>query len=165
MNKKRKMYIDVDGVLVVWNPAKSCIELSRGYGELMRFCLIHDIQPYWLTMWSDSPEHLEGLSRLLWPDICPTMAQPRILKVGSSNKADCIDYNSDFVWIEDGLGDHDIDILKSHNAFDRFFYTNGQNPDCLLEFMTFTQNRLDLPDITDWESGWHPDITLPEEYR
>ena len=36
----RKMYLDVDGVLVVWDSAHNCIELARGFGRLMRFCKI-----------------------------------------------------------------------------------------------------------------------------
>lgn len=157
------MYLDVDGVIVVWNQEKSCIELSRGFGELMRFCKLHDIQPFWLTMWSMNVPHLEGLGRLLWPDICSTMAMPEIINVDGLPKATYIDYESDFVWIEDGIGDKETRILKEHDALDRFFWTDGRNPNCLHEFMEFTRQRMGLPEIKEWKNDWEPGLTSPKQ--
>ena len=77
--RPRKMYLDIDGVLVVWDAENNCIELSRGFGRLMRFRKLHDIQPYWLSVWALRPETTLGLNCLLWPSICPTMANPNPL--------------------------------------------------------------------------------------
>ena len=153
--KPRKMYIDVDGVLVVWDEAYSCIELARGFGRLMRFCLLHGIQPYWLSLWQ--PEYLEGLSRLIW-GLCDTMARPTVLAVERGGKARAIDYESDFVWIEDGLHPEDEAHLRERGALDRFFATDGRDPDALLKFMEFTAQRLGLPEIRDWHADFDPPV-------
>ncbi len=163
---QRKMYMDIDGVLIVWNEKYQCIELSRGYGQLMRFCKIHDIQPYWLSQWCHNPETLIGLNCLLWPRTAGTMAEPQI-QSWKNSKASAIDYDSDFVWIEDGIDDDEMDILRSHNATDRFFWCHGTNPDALLHFMEFTRKRLSLPKIDNWESDWdNPFVApLPEKFE
>jgi hypothetical protein len=71
-------------------------------GRLMRFCRIHEIQPYWLTMWALFPGTLDGVNCLLWPKSCPTMAHPIPLVYDRARgKAASIDYESGFVWIED----------------------------------------------------------------
>lgn len=163
--KQNKMYIDVDGVVVVWNPAKSCIEFARGFGELLRFCKIHAIQPYWLTNWSNSPVHLEGIGRLLWPDICPTMAHPRILRLRHRTKASLVDYRSNFVWIEDGITEKDVGILRRHHALDRFFWTSGKDPNCLRKFMKFAEVKLGLKPIRKWKHRWSPAISKPPPAR
>ena len=150
MSKARKMYIDVDGVLVVWDQTHNCTELARGFGRLMRFCKLHAIQPCWLTAWSKKPHHLEALGRLLWPDACPTMAVPQLVEYADGLKAAAIDYDSDFVWIEDGLGPDNAEILRQHGALDRFFWSDGVDPDCLLKFMAFTREKMNLPVIKDW---------------
>jgi len=90
--KKRKLYMDIDGVLVTWDSEFNCIKLAHGFGRLLRFCQIHEIQFCWLTMWSANPVALKGLGRLLWPDICPTMAKPEILTFDGDFKAEAIDF-------------------------------------------------------------------------
>lgn len=159
--KPRKMYLDIDGVIVVWDRTHNCVELARGYGRLMRFCKLQDIRPIWLTMWSRSREHLTGISRLLWPDICPTMATPEIVTFEGSLKAEAIDYNSDFVWIEDGLDERNIEVLRANGAEDRFFWTDGVDPDCLLKFMDFTREKMKLPPIEDWGPEWGSTFARP----
>jgi len=157
----RKMYLDVDGVLVVWDPAHNCIELARGFGRLMRFCRIHDITPCWLTTWSKIPSTLDGLNCLLWPKNCPTMAVPEIVPFGDDGKAAAIDYASDFVWIEDGVSEKDLAVLDRHGARDRLYWTDGLDPDCLVRFMEFARERLRLPEIDDWGPNWDSFFTRP----
>ena len=158
--KQRKMYIDIDGVLVVWDVEHNCIELARGFGRLMRFCKVHDIQPYWLTTWSQFEGALHGINCLLWPTSCPTMGHPETASFDEAGKAAAIDYDSDFVWIEDGLGERDVATLKAHDALDRFFLADGLDPDCLLKFMDFTREKMDLPEITDWGPNWESFFTV-----
>ena len=155
------MYIDVDGVLVVWDPQHNCIELARGFGRLLRFCKIHAIRPYWLSMWSRDPSTLHGLNCLLWPTICPTMVVPEIVSYGDQGKAAAIDYESDFVWIEDGIGEKDLAVLDEHGARDRLFLTDGLDPECLLKFMDFTRRKMRLPEIEDWGPAWDSPFTRP----
>ena len=33
--KPRKLYMDIDGVLVIWDKQYNCIELARGFGRLL----------------------------------------------------------------------------------------------------------------------------------
>jgi hypothetical protein len=152
------MYIDIDGVLVVWDQEYNCIELSRGYGRLMRFCKIHDIQPYWLSCWNRNPDSLVGLKSLLWPTICPTMAHPEIAQWERA-KAEAVDFGSDFVWIEDGLAEQDRNTLEQHDKGDRFFMADGLDPNCLFKFMDFTQEKLGLPEIKEWGPNWESNFT------
>ena len=159
--KERKMYLDVDGVLVVWDDRYSCIAMAEGYGRLMRFCKLHDIQPYFLTMWSKQPDTLKGLQCLLWPTTCPTMAVPEIIEYGDDSKSSAIDYESDFVWIEDGIGVDDVECLKRHGALDRFFWTDGHDVMCLLKFMDFTRQKLNLRGGENWQHEWQPAISDP----
>ena len=157
----RKMYLDVDGVLVVWDPAHNCIELARGFGRLMRFCKIHRIQPYWLSMWSRFEGTLHGVNCLLWPKSCPTMAVPEIAPYGPEGKAAAIDYESDFVWIEDGISAEDLAVLEKRGVADRFFWTEGLDPDCLIKFMAFARQKMKLPKIKDWGPTWESHFSRP----
>ena len=156
------MYLDIDGVLSVWDEKHACVELSRGYGYLMRFCKLHEIQPYWLSMWCDHPEYLTGVSRLLWPDCTSSMASPILTKLEGKEKSDCVDYASDFVWIEDGIGDYDVQNLKQHNALHRFFYTNGRDADCLHKFIDFSCQIFNIDNSCDYHSNAFPDISRPK---
>jgi len=158
----RKMYIDVDGVLVVWDGEHNCIELSRGFGRLMRFCRLHRIQPCWLSMWSHFPGALDGLNCLLWPKSCPTMATPVVTGYDrQAGKAAAIDYDSDFVWIEDGISPQDMATLTAHNAADRYFPADGLDGDCLIKLMEFARRKMNLPPITDWGPPWESTWTRP----
>jgi len=160
--RPRKMYIDVDGVLVVWDSQHNCVELARGLGRLLRFCKIHDIKPYWLSMWALFPGSLDGVNCLLWPKSCPTMAIPEPLPYErAKGKTSVVDFDSDFVWIEDGLGPEELKTLEDHGVRDRFFWTNGVDVDCLLKFMEFTRQRLQLPEITDWGPNWDSSFARP----
>ncbi len=154
MSKKRKMYLDVDGVLIVWDTDHNCVELSHGLGRLMRFCLLHDIEPFWLSMWCKDGEVPRGLNSLFWPGAAPTMVTPKPVAFGDKGKAAAIDYDSDFVSIVDGIGPEDIETLEKHGATDRFFWTDGLNPNCLLEFMEFTREKMGLPEVEDWGPAW-----------
>ena len=78
-----------------------------------------------------------------------------------SMAAGAIDYDSDFVWIEDGIGARDLATLEAHNARDRFYLSNGLDPDVLLKFMEFTRERMGLPEITDWGPNWESFFTQP----
>ena len=155
--KPRKMYIDIDGVLVVWDNEHNCIELARGFGRLMRFCKIHSIQPFWLTMWSMRPETLDGINCLLWPKACPTMAVPEILPYDrAKGKVAVVDLDSDFVWIEDGIDEKHLEFMEKRGVGDRFYWTDGLDPDCLLKFMDFTRQKMHLPAETpeEWGPAW-----------
>ena len=44
---------------------------------------------------------------------------------------------------------------------DRAFFTDGLDPDCLIKFMDFTQEKLRLPPITDWGPAWQSGFTRP----
>jgi len=156
------MYIDVDGVLVVWDADHNCIELSRGFGRLMRLCRLRAIQPYWLSVWSHFPGALEGLNCLLWPKTCPTMALPQVAAYDRrEGKAAAIDYDSDFVWIEDGIDARDMAALQAHGMADRYFPADGLDGECLLKFIDFTCRKLHLPPVTDWGPPWQSPWTRP----
>ena len=162
--KQRKMYIDIDGVLVVWDNAHNCIELSRGFGRLMRFCKLYDIKPYWLSMWALDENTLIGINCLLWPKSCATMAVPERLPYDRPNgKTTAVDFDSDFVWIEDGLGPRDLAVLAEHGVSDRFYWTNGLDPDCLLKFMEFARQKFNLPAVDDWGPAWESTWTHPRD--
>jgi len=153
--RTRKIYLDIDGVLVVWDAEHNCVRLSNGLGQLMRFCKLRDVKPYWLTMWSRDSGTLDGINCLLWPKTCPTVAVPEICTYDrAKGKAAAIDYDSDFVWIEDGIDRRDMDILTSHGAADRYFPTSGLDPDCLLKFMDFACLKMGLEPLTDWGPAW-----------
>jgi hypothetical protein len=156
------MYIDIDGVLVVWDPAHNCVELARGFGRLMRFCKIHGIEPYWLTTWALYPGVLDSINCLLWPKTCPTLAHPRPLVYDRARgKISAIDFESDFVWIEDGFEPATMADLARRGMADRAFFTDGLDPDCLLKFMDFTAEKLRLPPIADWGPAWDSPFSRP----
>lgn len=160
-SRPRKMYIDIDGVLVVWDAKHNCIELSRGFGRLMRFCKLHDIQPYWLTTWSKFEGTLKGLNCLLWPTTCPTMAHPQIQNYEGKSKVSAVDFESDWVWIEDGIDAADLAILQQRGQADRFYCTDGLDGDCLLKFMDFTRRKMNLPELPEPGPAWESSFTRP----
>jgi len=160
---QRNMYLDIDGVIAVWDDENSCVEVSRGYGYLMRFCKLHGIQPHWLSMWCNSPDHITGVSRLLWPDCCSTMASPIITNLDGRQKSDCIDYSAEFVWIEDGISEYDADNLRRHDALHRFFWTSGRDPDCLHKFIDFTCRVFGIDNSPSFHCDECPGIGKPKQ--
>jgi len=42
------------------------------------------------------------------------MAVPQIAAYGEKGKTSAVDYDSDFVWIEDGISPEDMKVLEEH---------------------------------------------------
>lgn len=106
-----KLYFDIDGVLVGrgWKPAENVTEFLKVATEK------HDC--YWLTTHcqvGDVAEPMKYLADILDAEAieyCKKI-KPLIWKL---NKAEAIDFNSDFLWFEDTPSEYEKEILSSHN--------------------------------------------------
>lgn len=105
---KADIYVDVDGVLFCRNG--EILELRDGVVTFLKFLTDNFENVYWLTCWGD------GFNEVLNKIYAGHVARKMKYKPWGSNKASVVDFSRSFVWIEDGLSDLEISVLKEHDA-------------------------------------------------
>lgn len=114
----KKLYIDIDGVLVSGGKATLWVT------EFLRFATEH-FDCYWLSTHCQGdtrPVFLYLVSRL------PSEALPSIEKIKPTEwqhwKTEAIDFSSPFVWLDDNLFEMERRTLIEHSALDNFIHIN-----------------------------------------
>lgn len=119
MPAKTKMYIDVDGVLLIKNGRK--IQLANKAEEFIRFAVSH-FDCYWLTpLCLGETETVQRCLRQYvddetFRDLCrikPTDYQ--LLKT------EAIDPDEEFIWVENELFQADIQWLEDHDKMTSWY--------------------------------------------
>lgn len=108
------IYVDVDGVLFCRNG--EILELRDGVVTFLKFLTDNFENVYWLTCWGD------GFNEVLSKIYAGHVARKMKYKPWGSNKASVVDFTRDFIWIEDGLSDLEIDVLKGHDAVGNYIH-------------------------------------------
>jgi hypothetical protein len=105
---KADIYLDVDGVLFCRNG--KILELRDGFIGFLKFLTDNFENCYWLTCWYD------GFNEILEKAYAGGIARKFKACEWNGNKALAIDFSRDFVWIEDGISDEELQVLIQHNA-------------------------------------------------
>jgi len=126
-----KIYLDIDGVLLT-----NMGEQAEHVGKFLEIATTnHDV--YWLTTHckGNIESTLYQISGSFDPDILPLLE-----KIKPTNwitlKTEAIDFNSEFIWLDDYPLQVEIDILKKHNKFSSLLLVDLKNkPDSLLSLL------------------------------
>ncbi len=141
----KKIYIDIDGVLI-GKPDKGSINtcIAPYAEEFLNFCL-KNFDCYWLSTHSRHGE-LESVLRVFQTYENNNLLEliKRIKPVKwNVFKTETIDLSSDFYWVDDQPMQSEINILKENNCLDRWIEVNTRkNPNGLLKVIDVLQNEM-----------------------
>jgi hypothetical protein len=137
---KRKdvdIYLDVDGVLFAVNDG--IFELRNGFIGFLRFLVCNFKNCYWLTSWYD------GFNKVLQEVYAGTIAKEFKTAKWNNNKAEAIDFNRDFAWIEDGISKEEMQTLKDNNVTEKYIPVNPEGQmDALYEIKEGLRKRFNI---------------------
>ena len=126
-----RLYLDIDGVLLTKRSTKPA-EYSN---EFIRFIVEH-FDCYWLTT------HCKGNLNSTWNYLRTyyseeTMCLLKTIKCTNwqTLKTEAIDFDIEFIWIEDGPFDSEIKVLKSRNSKHKLFVVNLNRKNELLNLV------------------------------
>ena len=109
-----KLYLDIDGVLLTTKHPQA----ADGAAEFVEFITGH-FDCYWLTTHCQGNAYtaLNYLSEYFDRAIMTQLQTIKPTRWGAL-KTDAIDFDSDFIWIDDYVMQAEIVELKKHNALD-----------------------------------------------
>jgi hypothetical protein len=113
------IYLDVDGVLFTMH--NNIFELRDGFLGFLKFLVTNFRNCYWLTCWEDSFNDV--LRKTYAGRIADEFKWAKWNHGRIEGKATGIqDWNRPFVWIEDGIGEWEMKVLKEHGCDGNFIY-------------------------------------------
>jgi len=145
---KPVLYLDIDGTLLRF-PANMIREEAEafwkkyphggpanGVADFIIWAMTH-FEVRWLTCWTGIGT-LDDLQVQQLSDILK-VSRFRLASIVNPDHHDCttkttgIDFNRDWVWVEDELSAHEFYYLKGRGCLDRFYYTDSsKNPNALI---------------------------------
>lgn len=136
----KKLYLDIDGILLTKDgkPAK--------YLKKFLEHILSEYDVYWLTTHckGDADYTLNYLSRFLPQDIIELLKKVKPTTFDRL-KTEAIDFNSDFLWVDDYLFDSEIKELEKHGVANSWIKVDlKNNPNQLLDITTKNQWKLYL---------------------
>jgi hypothetical protein len=114
------IYLDVDGVL--FTVENGIFELRHGFIGFLKFLTDNFQNCYWLTCWNDGFNDV--LKKVYAGSISQKFKWADWRKY--DNKAMAINYTRDFVWIEDGICDNEMEVLKEKNCVNKYLYVSPE---------------------------------------
>ena len=129
----KKLYLDIDGTIIT---KKGCIEANHLF-EFLSFAL-ENFDCYWLT------SHCKGDALTALEHVIDKVSEKsfELLKKFKPTtfelwKTEAIDFNDDFVWLDDYAFDGEITILEKNGALQNLILMDlKSNPDQLLDLIT-----------------------------
>ncbi|MBR1939187.1 hypothetical protein IJ847_00455 [Candidatus Saccharibacteria bacterium] len=117
------IYLDIDGVL------RGCASPKEDREALLRYILDH-CRPFWLTTHckhgvNNAPL---ALSQEFAPELVAELAQKVQPTDWGSMKTEAIDFDQDFLWLDDTLFQVERMILRGHGAIQNIIVMNPRNP-------------------------------------
>ena len=107
------IYLDVDGVL--FTTEGGIFELRDGFIGFLYFLTENFVNCYWLTCWEDSFN--EVLKKVYAGKIAAKFKWASWNHGNKNGKATGIqDWSRPFVWIEDGISEREMEVLKEHGC-------------------------------------------------
>lgn len=141
----KKLYIDVDGVLLGKNdPDNIEVVLARHAEEFLRFCL-KSYDCYWLTTHcteGNNANVIRWLKKYAGDTIIELVKgiKPTTWR---TFKTEAIDFSSQFFWIDDEPLQHEKNILEKNNSFGRWIKVDTcKDPDDLKRAMEILREEL-----------------------
>lgn len=134
MSVQRKLYIDIDGVLLgKKSPNDHEICLAEGAEDFLRFAL-SKFDCYWLTTNAnrgDAKSALKALRPYVGKSFLELAGKVKPTK-WKTLKTEAIDFSNDFYWIEDQLLWSEKNVLEKHGCLNRWIQINTrQDPTAL----------------------------------
>ncbi len=118
-----KVYLDIDGVL------RGCASPVEDREELLRYILAN-CEAYWLTTHCKHGVNnaILALSQEFSSELLAELdAKVRATEWGAM-KTDAIDFDSDFIWLDDSVFQVERMILSGHNASQNAVAMNPRDP-------------------------------------
>lgn len=113
------IYLDVDGVL--FTVEGGIFELRDGVIGFLWFLVNNFENCYWLTCWGDGFNDV--LNKIYGRRVAERFKEAHWDKGSKEGKATGIqDWNRPFAWIEDGLCDREMEVLKEHGCEGNYIY-------------------------------------------
>lgn len=128
-NSTKDLYIDMDGVLVSLSTDQ--LEYPKSVPDAMKFLewAVKKFRCHYLTCWSEKEIHKK------FPMFPKFHYSNWVRKMSCNNKTTGIDFNNDFIWLEDGATTEELDILKSKKRLDSYHYIDPADDFALTKFM------------------------------
>lgn len=134
----RKMYLDIDGVLVAGSSTFGLETFIAGHAvEFLSFCLAN-YECYWLTTHcrDGDTSHLMAYLGKASDRVLLRLSREVKPTSWSTLKTEAIDFESDFYWIDDSPLQYEIEQLEMRGVQDRWIHTDTRkDPDGLLRVM------------------------------
>ena len=138
MKKTVKLYIDIDGVLLTTKNQKAATDI-----EVFVAFITHEFDCYWLTT------HCKGRVDTAITYLSQFLEEVTIeylKKIKPTNwdslKTDAVDFQSDFIWLDDAPFQSEIKVLEFYNCEKSLLLVDLSNPTELLEIMEFLDNKI-----------------------
>ncbi len=159
------LYLDVDDTILMFPPwrdrawweANKGGAPANGVREFLEWARA-TCEVRWLTAWCTSgklkPEGVTRLATLLKVPEALIAGCDNPLGWGIVNKTEGIDWSEvdagrEWAWVEDGINDSEMAVLKGRHVEDRYYHTNAStNPDALLVTLQKLQDRFPSPEAT-----------------
>jgi len=126
MDSMKKLYLDVDGVLLgKHSPNNLEVVLAKHAKEFLEFCLKR-YECHWLTTHckdGDNTYVLRWLRKYADRQVFNLVKTIKATSWGTL-KTDAIDFSSDFYWIDDEPLLTEIEILRKNNAYHKWVDIN-----------------------------------------
>jgi hypothetical protein len=143
-SQRRKLYIDLDGVLIGKNGPHDINNTIAKHAEAFLKYSLKNYDCYWLTTHCKEGDNQQVLHRLtiyadegilsLASDIKPTSWR--------TLKTEAIDFQSDFYWMDDGPLEVEMKTLRERNVSDRFILVDTRrNPDDLRRVLSILRKQ------------------------
>jgi hypothetical protein len=130
----KKLYLDLDGVLIGKNSPHDINNAIAKHSEDFLKHALANFDCYWLTTHCKDGDNQRVLRQLkFYADEC-ILGLAKVIKPTSwkTLKTEAIDFHSDFYWLDDGPLQVEIKILRDRNAINRFIHVDTRkSPDDL----------------------------------
>ncbi len=132
-----KLYLDIDGVLLT----NRNIQAADGVVDFVSYITAH-YDCYWLTTHckGDAGTAIDYLSEYLPQE---TIEKLKSVKptVWDTLKTEGIDFDSDFVWLDDYVMNAEKSVLKEHGKTDSLIMVDLGKEDALLEIVSIIKAK------------------------
>jgi len=140
MNKKVKLYLDIDGVMLTAKNTRPANHLA----EFIDFAVTH-YDCYWLTTHckGDASTAIKYLQPYFEKD---TNAKFSLIKATNWDtlKTEGIDFNSNFIWLDDCPLRAEKTVLEKNNCLDRLIIVDLNKPEELLRVLNVLKNSVNM---------------------
>jgi len=144
-NNLKKIYIDIDGVLIgKLNKNSTETNIALYTKEFLDFCL-KNFKCYWLSSFSKSGELSPVVKRFKNYDAFYLLKKIKLIRplIWNILKTEAIDFNSNFYWIDDRLLKAEKRELQKHNSLDRLIKVDTRvEPEGLKKVLSIIRNKI-----------------------